>query len=654
MNRLMVTSLLTAVVAVMTAGSLLCSRTLLAQETKILAVVDIEDNSTKLNAPDVEAATSYLRALLAESERFEVVDKGRLEEKRATVVAELKMESHSACVDDKCRLRLGKAVSADTMLSCAIGAMGSQCTLSCEMVDLEKETSETAASERFPCNEDALPLAVEKVAQRLRGEGAARDSRISEGKIGETQEDWTLPASAKTVVSLESEPAGAVVTVDEQLVCKSTPCSETLEIGPHTVSMQAKHYDTRTETVVFDKGARLAWNLTARVGWLTVLSVPSELAVELDGRDIGKTPVQRLPVDPGGHEVVVRSPCFFDSGERIAIEKGEERTVEAELVPKQGAIDVSARDADGDAVIARVMVDGQYVGDTPGVFKAPICKCQVQVVRNGALWERAVSLKEKQIARLQAVFPALPALDKVLSNSRREIVSVPGGNYTLTSSGKESKRVLGGFCLDRLEVSLTDYEECVVARKCKAIAWSACVHLEEEDRKKTKRTGISRPSWHKDDHPAICVSPQEAEEYCRFRGGYLPSSAQWEAAARGLSGFRFPWGHYAPSADLANGCANECEFTWGDSGSYRDGFSHTAPVGSHPDGRSDCGAEDMSGNVWEWALLGKGKPVARGGAWNSNVKDLTCSQEYASVDMQTRWNSIGFRCAYEEEVCEDY
>ena len=56
--------------------------------------------------------------------------------------------------------------------------------------------------------------------------------------------------------------------------------------------------------------------------------------------------------------------------------------------------------------------------------------------------------------------------------------------------------------------------------------------------------------------------------------------------------------------------------------------------------------------VWEWALLRAATPVARGAAWNSHTKDLTCSQEYANIDRETRWNSIGFRCAYPVQKCE--
>ena len=64
------------------------------------------------------------------------------------------------------------------------------------------------------------------------------------------------------------------------------------------------------------------------------------------------------------------------------------------------------------------------------------------------------------------------------------------------------------------------------------------------------------------------------------------SEAEWEKAARGLDGRVYPWGNKQPSNNHAN---------------YPDaGFRTTVPVGSFPEGRSPYGAQDMSGNVWEW------------------------------------------------------
>jgi formylglycine-generating enzyme required for sulfatase activity len=85
------------------------------------------------------------------------------------------------------------------------------------------------------------------------------------------------------------------------------------------------------------------------------------------------------------------------------------------------------------------------------------------------------------------------------------------------------------------------------------------------------------------DHPRACITWYEAEAYAAWRGGRLPSEAEWEFAARGPDSLRCPWG-----AEWNAGLANIVD------------SDHSLPVGSFPAGASWVGALDMSGNVMEW------------------------------------------------------
>ena len=152
--------------------------------------------------------------------------------------------------------------------------------------------------------------------------------------------------------------------------------------------------------------------------------------------------------------------------------------------------------------------------------------------------------------------------------------------------------------------------------------------------------------------PVVNVSWPEAAAFCAWTGLALPTEAQWEKAARGTDGRRYPWGEADPTARL---CV------------YGQFLRHgaTAPVGSCPLGVSPYGALDMAGNVWEWTSSlnapypyqvddGREDPgtlglrVLRGGAWTSVPNSAyAAARDYPRDGVEG--NSIGFRCVTSPE-----
>ena len=165
--------------------------------------------------------------------------------------------------------------------------------------------------------------------------------------------------------------------------------------------------------------------------------------------------------------------------------------------------------------------------------------------------------------------------------------------------------------------------------------------------------------WSKKDHPIVRVSWEDAKAYCAWAGAGLPSEAQWERAARGTDGRKFPWGN---EFDLSKLWASKAAA--GDAGG-------TTRVGSFVSGASPDGVLDMAGNVFQWcedwydegfpaSSLGtqsdpvndsvgaKTSKVLRGGSWNvvnADNADFFRSAYRNGIDPSFRVNDIiGFRC----------
>ncbi len=125
--------------------------------------------------------------------------------------------------------------------------------------------------------------------------------------------------------------------------------------------------------------------------------------------------------------------------------------------------------------------------------------------------------------------------------------------------------------------------------------------------------------------PATNILYAQAEAYAKWAGKRLPTETEWEKAARGTDGRRYPWGDTwdarrvatrARSPHAAAKAPNPLEETTGRVCYI--GPQRVRPVGSVPDGRSPYGCEDMAGNAWEWVQGFYGgdpdKRILRGGA----------------------------------------
>jgi sulfatase modifying factor 1 len=223
--------------------------------------------------------------------------------------------------------------------------------------------------------------------------------------------------------------------------------------------------------------------------------------------------------------------------------------------------------------------------------------------------------------------------------AKEEMIFIPKGIFIRGYNGggfdekPESRVLLDGYWIDRYEVAYGNYFDFVAATGHRKPISRYVKHFE-------KLSGATQP--------AVYVSWEDADEYCRYRGARLPTEAEWEKAARGTNGFLWPWG-------------NEDKTGWANTGNA-DPVGFTAPIGSFSQDRSPFGVFDMDGNAMEWVadwyqedIYKETQPnpkgpangfyrVIRGASWGTIGHETRLTIRLKMIP-DFRDTTIGFRCA---------
>ena len=254
-----------------------------------------------------------------------------------------------------------------------------------------------------------------------------------------------------------------------------------------------------------------------------------------------------------------------------------------------------------------------------------------------------------------------------------EMCLVPAGSFMMgcdadsrDSCYPQHKVTLDAFLMDRTEVTYDAFMSCVDAGVCSHhMDDNTCGFVREyvsilgwetgDPRGEDDGLGIAGPTYRQAGIPMVCVTWEQARQYCEWAGKRLPTEAEWEKAARGTDERTYPWGNKAPSCDLALFCHNGQDNCGG--------IDPDKVCGRSPSGDSPYGLCDMAGNVREWVSdwlaldyyhhsptenpLGPdddtSKVVRGGGIWD--VGGNIASYARAGSEPTRSYNWLGFRCA---------
>jgi len=179
------------------------------------------------------------------------------------------------------------------------------------------------------------------------------------------------------------------------------------------------------------------------------------------------------------------------------------------------------------------------------------------------------------------------------------------------------------FRMDPFEVTNEEFREFVVE-----------VGYRPEDRSnflKHWTSATEYPDW-AGSFPVTWVSQEDAEAFCSWRGKRLPTEEEWEKAARGEAGGRFPWGDVPPTGETANFSTDTLE-----------------PVGNRPIDCSPYGIYDLAGNASELtASLIPGtrgsSVIVKGGCYKAGPSEMATFFRRSVRGADQRTEHISFRC----------
>jgi len=221
------------------------------------------------------------------------------------------------------------------------------------------------------------------------------------------------------------------------------------------------------------------------------------------------------------------------------------------------------------------------------------------------------------------------------------MVRIPAGEFAMGSNNYDEKPshtvYLDAYYIDKYEVTNAQYKK-------------FCDATNRFDPEFPHFGGKTDPGYFKNypNNPVVNVTWEEASAYSSWAGKRLPTEAEWEKAARGTDGRKYPWGNKWD--------ASKCN-------SKESGINKTTPVGSYPQGASPYGVMDMAGNVWEWCQdrydhnyyqvssssnptgpsSGAGR-ILRGGCW-ANRREVCTTTLRNCAPQEARFDFDGFRCA---------
>lgn len=495
------------------------------------------------------------------------------------------------------------------------------------------------------------------------------------------------PAGPPELV-VESNPGGAQVFVDNDLVARTSAGGwakiATLLPGPHSLRVSADGYSDLVREIDLKAGETLTikavlGRAAAMPASIHIDSKPAGATVYLDGKPVGTTgsegSLRLSDRAPGKHRLRLSVQGFTDFEQSLDLTAGKTTTVTAVLEPSKAAtsgLTLEGLPRGATVFVDDTLFDKSSAGGSLNIPDLAPGKHRVRVAAEGySPFEQIFDLGAGSILTLRTSLVPLaptPGLARENAKDGMKYVWIPPGTFMMGCSPGETQNCLEderpshrvtisrAFWMGQMEVTVGAYKRFVA---------SAGKSMPSEP---VFGSRTLNPGWANERMPIVNVNRADAEAYCGWAGGRLPTEAEWESAARAGS----TEGRYGPVDEVAWYANNsgraviDSELIWKQEQARFSDRLNANECTFHAVGLKKPNAYnlyDTLGNVWEWVRdwyaekyysnspeLDPRGPAAgefgilRGGSWFTGPRVSRAAPRYKSAP-DSRGFAIGIRCA---------
>jgi hypothetical protein len=403
-----------------------------SQKTK-LAVMELGGSALTLSERQILAETIRELAFKSVPNSWSILTRENIE---------ALVEDKEALKDcgEECAVMTGRKLSVDYIVTGNIGKIGSYLQISVSLYDIKHgdlKGSEKVRAKSIDELMDPLDELGAKLFSKLPGaiSGSKTRAQLTESRE-EDKADGSLQLSGDKLFIFEvnSEPADAVVEMDGSLFCQKTPCKKVIQEGSHTLRMRRDQYlDTTFDIVVSENGQKRLVDLRPNFATLLVETSVAGIAVKINGREIGRTPLEEIKVESGPVLLELHSECYHAIRQTLKLKIGEKRKIKETMSSRDAGLQIFTIDGiGGDDVLAKILVNNQQIGETPFQGKLNICVDKVEVrsegYQNGTF---PLSLKEGKITSLEVKldknnWPTAEVTTRQFGSKKKALLSTTG------------------------------------------------------------------------------------------------------------------------------------------------------------------------------------------------------------------------------------